>query len=124
MKIQKAQYKVFNGTDFDKVHFETAEDMLVGISQQIKDNGYRKLPGGLILQWGVTPVIADRKYASVIFPITFPNSALIAVGANRGAPNGNYGGVAISIEGKNRMSIGHYNGAANQCRIYWIAIGY
>ncbi|MBC5996384.1 hypothetical protein EAI30_10160 [Romboutsia ilealis] len=48
----KSQYKIFNGVDYDTYHFETSEDMLVGQQQTLKSNGYRKLPGGLVIMWG------------------------------------------------------------------------
>ena len=38
--------------------------------------GWVKLPNGLILQWGKTPVIHDENSKDIIFPIAFPNKVL------------------------------------------------
>lgn len=38
--------------------------------------GWVKLPNGLILQWGKTPVIHDENSTDIVFPITFPNKVL------------------------------------------------
>ena len=87
MAIKQAVYQVDNGTDFDKIHFETSEQMLVDILQSLSETGYRKLPGGLIIQWGRSNArfinsggayIAETK---VLFPIAFPNERLFAIAA-------------------------------------------
>ena len=38
--------------------------------------GWVKLPNGLILQWGKTPVIHDENSKDIVFPIAFPNKVL------------------------------------------------
>lgn len=87
MTTKKAQYTVDNGTDFDIYHFETDEDMVKATAQSIGDNGYKKLPGGLILQWGTfTTAQSEFKDSntanasncgkSFAFPIAFPNKTL------------------------------------------------
>ena len=38
--------------------------------------GWVKLPNGLILQWGKTPVIHDENSKDIVFPIAFPNKFL------------------------------------------------
>lgn len=74
---KNAVYKVHNGTDFDTIHFETGENNLVNVGQLLTGNGYRKFPGGLILQWGYVyfPNGRTGHYENTIsFPIAFPNS--------------------------------------------------
>lgn len=39
-------------------------------------SGWVKLPNGLILQWGKTPVIHDENTTNIVFPIAFPNKVL------------------------------------------------
>lgn len=39
-------------------------------------SGWVKLPNGLILQWGKTPVIHDESSKDIVFPIAFPNKVL------------------------------------------------
>lgn len=38
--------------------------------------GWVKLPNGLILQWGKTPVVHDENSTDIVFPIAFPNKVL------------------------------------------------
>lgn len=49
---------------------------LQGANQSFAANGYQKLPGGLILQWGTVASIATSGDASqaVTFPMSFPNN--------------------------------------------------
>lgn len=50
-------------------------------SQQSKtQNGYLKLPGGLILQWGRTAAVAINVVTTVTLPVSFPNGGLFVVG--------------------------------------------
>jgi len=45
-----------------------------GSNQSIATSGYQKLPGGLIMQWGTTPVAAPGANQTVTFPISFTTS--------------------------------------------------
>ena len=47
-------------------------EALQGANQSLSASGYQKMPGGLIIQWGVGSV----GVSSVTFPITFPNAVL------------------------------------------------
>ena len=40
------------------------------------ENGYQKLPSGLVLQWGVSSSIPDESSIIASFPIVFPNDCL------------------------------------------------
>lgn len=52
-------------------------DAFKGGNQSLLTNGYQKLPGGLILQWGsVSGALGGT--AAITFPIAFPNAALHA----------------------------------------------
>lgn len=75
MANKKAQYNVDNGSGYDTFHFETSEDMLVDIKQSFEENGYRKLPGGLILQWGRTHISGGKEtgFYTITYPIVFPH---------------------------------------------------
>jgi hypothetical protein len=46
------------------------KEALQGANQSLGGGGYQKLPGGLIIQWGVTPVLGTTPVA-VTFPIAF-----------------------------------------------------
>ena len=47
-------------------------ESLKGANQNFSSNGYQKLHGGLIIQWGQTPLNST----SANFPIAFPNAFL------------------------------------------------
>ncbi|WP_176556472.1 gp53-like domain-containing protein [Leclercia adecarboxylata] len=55
------------------------------------NNGYQKLPGGLILQWGQNSMPAPGASNNVTFPIAFPSTAyavVITTNASGGATTG------------------------------------
>lgn len=43
---------------------------------QWQQNGWVRLPNGLILQWGKTPVVHDENSTDIVFPIAFPHRVL------------------------------------------------
>ena len=43
---------------------------------QWQQNGWVRLPNGLIIQWGKTPVIHDENSTDIVFPIAFRNKVL------------------------------------------------
>ena len=55
-----------------------AESFQAG-NQLIGDNGFQKIPGGLILQWGVVSEVTTEGQRSVIYPVTFPTGTLQVV---------------------------------------------
>lgn len=48
-----------------------------GANQSLSSNGYQKFPGGLIVQWGTSPVISGDSGVDITFPISF--SAVYAI---------------------------------------------
>lgn len=89
--------------------------------------GYQVFPGGLILQWGRTGIINSTAYATVTFPMTFPNAAWIVtgctIGENAADAAGNNGGCTTYIIDQSRFTIGHYNAGSNNNAMFWIAVG-
>lgn len=82
--VKNAVYQVDNGVDFDEIHFRTSENMITGAVQQLNSNGYRKLSGGLIIQWGSMTVSGDnaKSYNQRLpYPIAFPNACLSIIGS-------------------------------------------
>lgn len=93
------------------------------ILQDTAANGYHKLPGGLILQWGTTTPAAAGTIA-VVFPIPFPNAVRNVVASVGGGNNT----VNTSSETTTGMTVTTYVGstgaALNGARVFWQAIGY
>lgn len=63
-------------------------EALQGANRSFTGNGYQKLPGGFILQWG-TVQIASGTSTIATFPIAFPNIglAIIAIHGTSGTPS-------------------------------------
>lgn len=86
------------------------------------ENGYQKLPGGLIIQWGLSTGASSR---TATFPIAFPNECLNISGSTymslitfqtcsfRNATNQNFG-----------IQTGDVNNVAQPNPVKWFAIGY
>lgn len=49
-------------------------------------NGYQKLPNGLIIQWGISEAIGIDSQVTVNFPIPFPNACFIVVAVKYNPP--------------------------------------
>lgn len=47
-----------------------------GYSHSLGGTGWARLPSGLIIQWGKTPVTHDENSTNIVFPIVFPNKVL------------------------------------------------
>lgn len=47
-----------------------------GYLHSLNSEGWTKLPNGLIIQWGKTPVVHDERSTDIVFPIAFPNKVL------------------------------------------------
>jgi len=92
-------------------------------------NGYQKLPGGLIMQWGLTALLTgDSTPGTVTFSLPFPNSVL-----NMQATTVNSDHLvdivpniaSISSSGATILANNTYgSGGSNQVTIYWFAIGH
>ena len=56
------------------------------VENSLTENGYQKLPGGVILQWGryATSITSEGAIPTITFPIQFPNACLniVANGIN------------------------------------------
>ena len=56
-----------------------------GSNQTLAASGYQKLPGGLIIQWGVSGTINTGSSVPVTFPIAFPNNVFKIIPSLQGA---------------------------------------
>lgn len=103
----------------------------IGTNQSLVGNGYQKLPGGLIIQWGTNPGGGNDR--DIYYPIAFPN-AVLGVYATMA-----YGGISTtevqSVGTANITSLTFFSvypryqntsgGAGNATQpVQWFAIGY
>ena len=92
MDIKKVRERVHNGgttgteADYDVIHYETSEDLIVGQKQSLVASGYRIMPGDLIMQWGTTEIYLNNqgnKSIEVIFPISFKSSVFSIIASEQ-----------------------------------------
>lgn len=94
------------------------KEALQGSNQSLGANGYQKLPGGLIVQWGTCT--ANTTPAAVTFPITFPTACQSVVLTSKNSSGTTYqlGASSVTTTGFNA----HNGSASMSC--FFIAIGY
>lgn len=119
-----------------KVNFPAGLAAFLGSNQSISANGYQKLPGGLILQWGsaTLPNVSTFQSSAVVnFPIQFPN-AVFAITANLSEPTTSNSlltlGVMCGLRTQSGFTAyvdngGDLNGGVmSSTAITWFAIGF
>ena len=93
---------------------------LAQFKNSLAQNGYQKLPSGLIIQWGSYLVANANTLYTIALPIAFPNGYFTAVAS----PLNNGTSVSTSQSSlPNNHQITLVSSAAN-ISIGWIAIGY
>jgi hypothetical protein len=99
---------------------------LDGISSgaaSLGQNGYQVLPGGLILQWGISVTNASGD-ASVTLPITFPTSRLSGVASIHGNPIDAFVAMpSISTTTLVLKTILPQNGGGTLQQVAWFVLG-
>jgi hypothetical protein len=96
-------------------------------SQSLGSSGYKRLTGGLILQWG-SVVVTTNVNISVSFPIAFPSSCYCVVQAGSGltqAPNGGRQDFASTTFSwaTTGFTVRQYNALTATAYQAWFAIG-
>lgn len=92
-----------------------------GTNQLLAHDGYQKLPGGLIIQWGAATTVSGS--ATVTYPIAFPSSArAVALLPINSSPFF----ISSTGAGVTSMTVGGWSssGAAAASSFYWFVIGY
>lgn len=113
--------RVAVGTD-GRVSFPTGIAEFLGSNQSLTPQGYQKLPGGLIIQWG-SQTVASNSEATFSYPIPFPNAVFQAFGNKTyrqvSASDGNAAGM-FSVS-NSQYKVFADDGGGN---VAWIAIGF
>lgn len=95
-----------------------------GTNQSLTANGWQKLPGGLILQWGKTASTGANTSIVVTLPIAFPAAALMGLATVNGANTQ----TTASVTSISQTQITIYNDdvepGATTSPVYYFAIGY
>jgi hypothetical protein len=112
---------VWHAGNFDPASRLATSDF-TGSNQQLTANGYQRLPGGLILQWG-SVFITGNGSANVTFPITFPNACFIAI-ASGGETVTNRQDNGPAVTSFNSFNVSITNGIDVGITTRWFAIGW
>lgn len=100
-------------------------DTFGGANQLLAVNGYQKLPGGLIIQWGDVNTTAGTT-KTTIWPIAFPNGFLGLSAVVYDTATGVLESVAIQSHTQTQFNalVQNASGAAIASRFRYIAVGY
>lgn len=94
----------------------------VGTNQNLTGNGYQKLPGGLIIQWGESTAAASSH--NVTWPVTFPNSCFQAFATDRTTSAPLYTITVHNSLGSSALSGATFYSSGSFSQFSWFAIGY
>ena len=97
-----------------------------GYSHSLNSAGWTKLPNGLIIQWGKTPVVHDERSTDIVFPIAFPNKVLsiqLTENQMRTTENNATHLAALNVS-KTKFTFKINSTSPIDSSAYWFAIGY
>ena len=101
-----------------------------GTNQSLATNGYQKLPGGLIIQWGIVSTTQSEGSKTVTFPISFPTNCLNVSVTTRAATPDSNGNLMYQLESISTTQFNTYlqafatGGGTSVYSAVFIAIGY
>lgn len=91
------------------------------------NNGYQKIPGGLIIQWGVCGPFTNNSMGSITFPIAFPTGVFVVVTTQNPTAQTNRDN-QLQVYNKSVTGFDWYSndngGITGDMSYNWISIGY
>lgn len=106
----------------------TLDNASKGSNQSLTTNGYQKLPGGLIVQWGTTSAITVNTNVTITLPITFPNAGLngqaTMINSDSSLTKDNAANVVSISTNQIIVRANEINANQTAAPYYWLAIGY
>ena len=103
-------------------------DAFKGANQSLSGNGYQKLPGGLIIQWGILGIgnIVDNYFGTAAFSIAFPTN-IPQVMVSLYSYNGSAFDASIAVTNRSLTGFGftiqEWSGVTQALDVAYIAIG-
>lgn len=94
-----------------------------GANQSLATNGYQKLPGGLIMQWGTYSGHGGWSTVNVTYPIAFPTGTLNVHTTIQAGQLGNTEG-ALTVSSMSTTGFTSTSGYSGTFSVYFFAIGY
>lgn len=98
-------------------------DAINGGNQSLSGNGYQKLPGGLIIQWGLYTTAVTTNSAAISYPIAFPNNVLNMVATHESSASDSVYAVATNTQTASSFKL-IVSGGSGVAYVRWIALGY
>lgn len=91
----------------------------------LSGTGWTKLPNGLILQWGQTPLVFDDRTADITFPIAFPNACfgVQLTEDEKRTYSANASHVVAKELSRTKFTFYHNSTLAVSTSCWWFAIG-
>ena len=109
MAIKKVRERIHNGgttgteADYDIIHYETSEDLLVGQVQNLARSGFRVFPGGLMEVWGEAAINNSGYEAEVT--VTLPTEVTKAIFDIHLTKHGNTNAVDLVVKSVSATTI-------------------
>jgi len=101
----------------------------MGAAKDVVGDGYQKLPGGVIIQWGTVAAVALNATTSradtITFPLTFPTAVFVVVAnavSNGGSAVRGYAGNDKTTSGFT-SHVTNDAGSPQDVGVSWIAVG-
>ncbi|UOF82051.1 putative tail fiber protein [Caudoviricetes sp.] len=94
---------------------------LASFAKSLATSGYQKLPGGLIIQWGVSGTITNGGTTTVTWPIAFTTACLFATW---GQQSSSHGSTTCIVYSWTTTGATMYQGSGSNIAGYYIAIGF
>jgi len=113
-----------------------ATTQFTGTNQALSANGYQKLPGGLIMQWGITSsaiavdstvTISLSTAPNIVFPTACLNVHAVAINPNAATQSTNDSFAQVVSYTTNQIVLvnnGTNSGSARALSLMWFAVGY
>jgi hypothetical protein len=93
-----------------------------GSNQSLSSDGYQKLPGGLIIQWGTfTP---SSSTTSLTFPIAFSTACLTVQTMDRFTGDTGGGNQLTALNADPTTTGAVFSSSTAVSLVYWFALGY
>jgi hypothetical protein len=102
----------------------TLAEALKGANQSLSANGYQKLPGGLIIQWGTKNLVSNQATETITFPIAFPNAAFSFAASYCWAGASTSFMVSNGPPSTTGITLTHASNIGGTGSIRWIALGW
>lgn len=97
-------------------------------TRSLAGTGYQRLPGGLILQWGLTnigDIGASPTSFTATFPIAFPTACLALQATEATVSNGSFSIVQVSFNNTGcTVTLEEWTSVVQQARAAYLAIGH